>query len=116
MRVHEAHHYKVTTRRRGQRKDRERRKEKAVCQTAAISLLSREWSSIPEIGQKSNRVVDVNGDVAGVDPGRRGIQQICSLTSGLARSSEPKEGEENPNDSTEQKNSSNYVYLSRIME
>jgi len=44
----------------------------------------------------------VNGNVGGVDPGRRGIQQICSLTSGLARSNGPKEGEENLDD-TEQR-------------
>jgi len=42
MRVRGAHLYKVTTRRRGQRKDREREREKAICQTAAISFLSRE--------------------------------------------------------------------------
>ncbi|TGZ37465.1 hypothetical protein DBV15_10581 [Temnothorax longispinosus] len=56
--------------------------------------------------KNQTRIVDVNeGMSAVVDPGRgRGIQQICSLTSGLARSTGSKEGEENLDDTTEQKN------------
>ena len=91
------------------------RERKKLFAKLRLSLSSLESSSIPEIGQKSNRVVDVNGNVGGVDPGRRGIQQICSLTSGLARSNGHKEGEENLDDTTEQKNLANYVYLSSIV-
>lgn len=90
----------------------EKGKEKKLFAKPRLSLSSLGSSSIPEIGQKSNRVVDVNGNVGGIDPGRRGIQQICSLTSRLARSNGRKEGEENPDDTMEQKNLPNYVYLS----
>lgn len=69
MRAHGAHLYKVTTRGSAQREAREGKGERAICQTAPISFLSGEReSSIPEIGQKSNRIVDVNGNVGGVDP------------------------------------------------
>jgi len=44
----------------------------------------------------------VNENVGGVDPGRRGIQQICSLMSGLAWSNGSKEGEKNLDDITKE--------------
>jgi len=67
------------------------------------SLFSRGSSSIPEIGQKSNRVANVNGNVGVVDPDRRGIQQICSLTSELARSDSFEGGKDDLDDAARNK-------------
>lgn len=108
MRVHGAHLYKAYLREGKSREDEERKERKLSGQSLrpslSFSLLrSPGSSSIPEIGQKSNRVADVNGNVGGVDPGRRGIQQICSLTSELARSTGLRRENENVDDATRDK-------------
>lgn len=79
-----------------------------------LFLSSLRSSSIPEIGQKSNRVTDVNGNVGGVHLGRRRIQQICSLTSELVRLNGSEEERENLDDAMGQKNSPRLCACARL--
>lgn len=80
-----------------------------------LFLSSLRSSSIPEIGQKSNRVTNVNENIGGVHLGRRRIQQICSLTSELVRLNGSEEGKENLDDAVGQKNSPGCVYVCGAM-